>query len=227
VETGSTAAVSTAAVSEEVATTEVATTEVATTEVAAEEEPLCNRLLEEQHVPPQRQLLRRLCLTTTAAAAETRTHKGNARERDRMEAAQRRSQRRSQGNPREPITEVVQGVIQPRQQGNVEARITEAVRGVMRFPHQDLPTEPITEVVQEVILHLPVSTAMTNRTHNGDACSVAVADGSSNVWGLSCWQFCGADPAEEEAWTILQLLLPQPIVIAIAIASPFALLVGV
>lgn len=133
--------------------------------------------------------------------------------------------------------EVVQGVIQLLQQGKVEELITEAVQGVMRLPQQDLPIEPITEVVQEVVqemvqevvqevIHLPVSTVMTNRTNKGDAYYVTFAD----VSGLSCWQFCVADPAKEEAWTILQLLLPQPITKAIAIAvgeGPFALLVGV
>jgi len=140
--------------------------------------------------------------------------------------------------------EVVQGVIQLLQQGKVEELITEAVQGVMRLPQQDLPIEPITEVVQEVVqemvqevvqemvqevvqevIHLPVSTVMINRTNKGDAYYVTFAD----VSGLSCWQFCVADPAKEEAWTILQLLLPQPITKAIAIAvgeGPFALLVG-
>jgi len=90
---------------------------------------------------------------------------------------------------------------------------------------QEVVQEMVQEVVQEVI-HLPVSTVMTNRTNKGDAYYVTFAD----VSGLSCWQFCVADPAKEEAWTILQLLLPQPITKAIAIAvgeGPFALLVGV
>jgi hypothetical protein len=90
--------------------------------------------------------------------------------------------------------------------------------------------EPITEAVEEAeaVLHPPVSTATTNRTNKGDADSVAFAGVSSGVSGRSCWQFCAADFAKEEARTTTQLLfLPQPISIAITIAITIAIAIAI